>query len=352
MDFASFSAIPPRLRAVHDSQCTDRKRSPKHARLLQRHLPQMVQSEQVSISMDETKCEHRRVNHFTGAIYDVPRPQSHGFTILEPKFEPWRKALDMISKIHQAFANFSNDFRVELLTIFPLFGDFKITQISTGIEIIVEIKADHCVYAPNKEIPHMRHSQLSMGFTNRHIFTWKTQWDFLYTTTTKNRQQALFLPRDLIPPTWWNATPDNSGGTLEWPSTDVDILKDYTVDLASDYQLVTDIERVLCSTKRQRTSMKPQRSVPSAVRHVEPPTEVCVEGPNHGNLVGRAEDIVSRSGLNPRWRRWSSSQYQRGFGSNLHEQCRGKSYELWAAEALTELFRRRFVSIYLFKDRH
>ncbi|KAL8837442.1 MAG: hypothetical protein Q9170_002527 [Blastenia crenularia] len=39
-------------------------------------------------------------------------------------------------------------------------------------------------------------------------------------------------------------------------------------------------------------------------------------------------------------RRWHVRDYQRGFGSFLHEKCRGRTYEAWAVEVLTEVCRK------------
>lgn len=290
----------------------------------------------------QAKHYYNRINEHTGAKYDVPKPTRVTSELLEPGFLPWRRALEAITQIHEAFTECPGDFKPELLDIFPLYGDFKFVQRSTGTEIIVEIKSRQCEWELNSGEPYMRHHQYAIGFEGRHIFSWKTQWDFLLTKHEDAQTQALFLPRDLIPVSWWNADPTSPDKKLAWPSDAVGVLKDYVVDLTSNSRLVADIESIFHLTETDRTSVKAVNSIPEApYQFVRQP-----KAPGTQDEPGGTDDPPEIVPLNTdywRPRKWTSSSYQRGFGSSLHEDCRGNTYEVWAKEALWELCRARSV---------
>lgn len=174
----------------------------------------------------------------------------------------------------------------------------------------------------------MRHVQLQRG--DRHIFQWKVQWDFIY-TTQGDTEQALLLPRDLIPQTWWNWQPTQGRTCLEWPSDQLGLLREHVVNVTSASQLVIDVERILGSTQRRTESLVAQRPVPLDTSLLDPLYEEAWDE--------RAEDeVLEHTSLLER--SWSSEHYRRGFGSTEHGQCRGNTYEAWAAEVLMELCRK------------
>lgn len=175
--------------------------------------------------------------------------------------------------------------------------------------------------------------QHRMGLHSRYIFSWKAQWDFLYTQNLAHEAPtaALLLPRSLIPDAWWNADAAIND-LLEWPQETVHVARDYVVDLTSGRQLVADFERVLGLTQRRTGSMKALTQVP-----LSSSTDPLVE-----DLAGTtAVEESTFEGDVLRAHRWTSERYRRGFGSSVHEDLRGKTYEFWQAECLTELCRRR-----------
>ena len=136
--------------------------------------------------------------------------------MLEPTFPPWRTAMAISMRLHKAFADFSSRFGFENLDIYVLFGDFAFVHKPTGVEVIVEAKGKHCYYDLEGEATYMHHHQYVKGFDGRMIFSWRVQWDFLFTEHI-SEDKALFLPRDLIPKDWWNAS-SGSGKMLKWPT--------------------------------------------------------------------------------------------------------------------------------------
>lgn len=168
----------------------------------------------------------------------------------------------MIAVIHKAFLANWISFEVHLVDIFPISGDFKFVEKSTGVEMIVETKGGHCIFnLDQEEGGFMNHVQYPYGVRGRLIFSWKAQWDYIYTTNALcNKDEALFIPRDVIPPTWWNARPPHDQ-RLTWPSDHLDVLRQFIVHLTPCSQLVADIEGILRMRKRLTGSMQAQHPV-------------------------------------------------------------------------------------------
>ena len=297
-------------------------------------------------SATEAKGACHRINEHTGVTYSTPPLKTFGPVVLEPDFPPWRKAMTAVRGLHAAFEHSSHKYRVETLNVGPLFADFKFVHKVSNVEVMVEIKSQHCWFELKEEDAYMRHAQHAVGL-GRNIFSWRVQWDFLYTLPKQGRW-ALFLPRDLIPDDWWNRAP-SPGTELEWPAQDVHVLKHYTVDLSSAFSTVTDFERILDRAQRQGSmrAVLPAPAAPvqlrlrnSAFAHTE-----IDDVPNEKTEVAEDEPARAQDGeATYRMRQWSSRLYQRGFGSCDHEELRGDTYEVWAAEALTELCRNRLVT--------
>lgn len=264
-----------------------------------------------------------------------------------PHFPPWKWAMGDVRRLHTAFEQYSNRFIVEMLDIFPLFGDFKfVAKENPALQIIGECKSGHCEFELGGDnprgAPYMRHSQYAKGFEGRKIFRWATQWDFLFTINSKNEQQALLIARDLVPPFWWNKVPVGEPW-LWWPvnSADIFVLKECLIDLSSPSQLVADMERVLDFTKNLTKSVKAKHAVPIFPYYHDYVDEDYNEGGSPTRV--RHKEVIRPDG--PVWgpRQWSTGLYRRGFGSHLHGSMRGTTYEFWSAEVVTQLCRQRFV---------
>lgn len=148
-----------------------------------------------------------RVNVYTGVSFiHVPRPDSFDVSVLEPNFLAWRRALNEIMAMFRAFSRFSKKFRVNYCDIRPVFGDFRITHVLTDEDSFVEAKSLHCriVQVANTGSLLLQHSQTSLSSSNRAVFTWRSQWDYLYTHISSDLgpKQAFFVPRDKIPKSW------------------------------------------------------------------------------------------------------------------------------------------------------
>ena len=241
----------------------------------------------------------------------------------------------MVRVIYGAFEQYSKEYRVELVDIVPISSDFKIVHIATNTEVFIEAKRSHCHFQLQEyESAHMRHYRLARGLEGKGIFTWKANWDYIYTTHTgRDEVEGLFLPRDAIPSHWWNAGPGDR--ELEWPLEKLEDLKKYVVDLTSGDRLVTAVERVLKGNERDTGSMKAKKAVQIADLPLESFCEVAV----HPRSEQITEKEVDNSILQLR-HCWSTSTFRRGFGSSEHLEIRGRTYEFWAAEALTEICRK------------
>ncbi|KAL9042304.1 MAG: hypothetical protein Q9180_000700 [Flavoplaca navasiana] len=273
------------------------------------------------------------INKHTGVPFKVPALTRWEPSILEPSQPSKQTAQAMIEQIHSAFQGFSNIFRVEFNDNFPFLGDFKIVDLDRA-ELFVEAKLQNCQFQLEKGDPsnYMRHRQiLSLHGGIRLIFSWKAQWDFLYTASGN---EALFLPRDLIPTAFWL---DRTSEWLEWPADKLDSLREYMIDRSSPIDMVASIERIIQKAKSPSGSAKARDPIAVVPYHEEPMEELMFD-PGSQNAEA-PEDFWTVDGNIPRGR-WNSKGYRRGFGSPLHSVLRGNTYEYWAMEAITEIFRR------------
>ena len=248
---------------------------------------------------------------------DVPAPVPQRRSTLEPDFAPWRKGLKEIRRLYQAFRKYSQDFRIEFVRIAPLNGDFKIIYTEDGVRraVFVEMKSEHCRVSGDM----LEHAQAALGYTQRAIFTWKANWDYIFTHIDQDR--AILIPRDEIPKEWWNAAISTDRSfQLQWPAQKP--FEHYMIDLSSKRGSVRDLEGVLRRRQSETGSMRAQNTI-----------DIDVD-------TDRVDDESDDHDLRPQ-SKWSTRGFQRGFGSHLHEKLRGATYEVWASEALLKLCRQR-----------
>ncbi|KAI4125126.1 MAG: hypothetical protein LQ341_007002, partial [Variospora aurantia] len=286
-----------------------------------------------------------RVNIHTGVHYDVKPPEVYTSTVLEPSMASWKTGLRAVKEVYDAFQTQPSDFTLHFVEILPITGDFKLVHEGTGLELIVEAKKCHCDFdlgqGPDSS---MTHSQWAVGMSQRHcIFAWKAQWDFLYTTSRSGRE-ALFIPRDEIPQSWWNY----QGAELSWPQEDIDVLYQYVVQLEPATQLLEGIKRIL-QTRERNHPLKAQRSIAIEPIHVDAlaerttPKRETLEEPVAFSDGVDPDGPDSPDGLVAPTHGWHLQDYRRGFGSYRHTEGRGESYEAWAAAVLITICRQQSV---------
>ncbi|KAI4264878.1 MAG: hypothetical protein L6R42_000031 [Xanthoria sp. 1 TBL-2021] len=197
----------------------------------------------------------------------MPVPKASPADILMPRYDGWLNALKPIRYLQRAFRQYSNDFDVELCLIFPMFGDFKIKHRRDLSEVFVEHKSHKLDLKRDADgqISGMRHRpNYNLGKSDRYVFTWLTQWDFLLTTAinkTTGKEEALFLIRDNIPLDWWN---DFNRQWLDWPTTSHGNVQEWLIDLDSPEQAVRQIESILNRIKANQKTFKAKGYIPVA----------------------------------------------------------------------------------------
>ncbi|KAL9034962.1 MAG: hypothetical protein Q9180_005116 [Flavoplaca navasiana] len=222
------------------------------------------------------------VNEHTGVRFNVPVPTRHASTILRPDFVPWQNALDMVARVHKAF-KYTKNFRMEFVDLFPISGDMKLVHNATGTEILVEVKKGHCDFTLGEELEpsqrYMKHGQDVRGLRDKQVFSWKAPWDYIYTVQerSKRREEALFIPRDKIPKSWWNQIPLGADDyNLAWPANNIETVRQYVVDLRSPNSIATDIKRIIILTLDQTKSIKAQDDITIKKIHIKPLSELQV----------------------------------------------------------------------------
>ncbi|KAL8799106.1 MAG: hypothetical protein Q9182_006139 [Xanthomendoza sp. 2 TL-2023] len=297
------------------------------------------------------------INEHTGASYTVPRPVVYNPSVLEPSQPTKTTVHTQLVHFHRAFQNCSTTFRVEFVDVLPLLADFKLVDLRDGTQIFVEAKLGQCAFVlgNKKSSNYMYHMQYTQTTANegRLVFTWKVQWDFLY---TEFGHQALFIPRDMIPSTFWQ---ERTNAKVWWPEDTLDSLRSFVVNQSSASQMVADMERILSTLKSRKFTVKALEEIPVTPYYDEPLNELLFDSsepevpslsdllPRHvmspGGVLPQQNDIFPLADVVPSGRfghGWNSKHYRRGFGSPHHPQLRGSTYESWASEALMELCRK------------
>ncbi len=172
-----------------------------------------------------------------------------------------------VKALFGAFKQHSTKFRIELLALAPLLSDCKLVSIPTRQEIIVECKTGH--FELMREDAQgswcLFHQGCALGYAKKLIFSWRSQWDYLYTKLARSHD-GLFIPRDRIPKGWWNYPP-SKGEWLQWPATE-DWAR-YKIDGRTNESLVTGMERIL-----ERYPWKATEPIPLAYVSPESMTEI------------------------------------------------------------------------------
>ncbi len=299
----------------------------------------------------------RRANHYTGVSFvGVPPPEQFTSSVLEPGLLNWQKAMAEVQELHAAFKDFSLAFQIEVIVFAPLFGDLKIVEIATQEEIFVEAKKGHYrICRDETGSAAMLHKSYNIDM-DRRIFTWKAQWDYLWTHSPSHvpfdgrvgtsAADAYFIPRDAIPEHWWTHAPSlATDHMLKWSSKEPYTFSEYAVRFDTPDHLVRDIETILQRSKRQTNSMKPCRQIPLCPLHTVDIYEV--DSHPETRLIADEDSIDGRESLEANsedeshpLEKWSTSTFDRGYGSAAHPELRGLTYEVWAAESLIKLCRK------------
>lgn len=268
-------------------------------------------------------CRH---NEHTGAIFhNLPKPLLVPPIMLEPDFPPWKEALKSCMLLYRALQDHSTELCLDFNQYYRFFGDCKAIHRS-GVELFIECKSSHCRSFGSGASLRMDHLQTERG-SLQDLFSWKAQWDFLFTVPRiEDAAPAFLIPRDRIPREWWTAEFELDHW-LQWPEERSLELAKYVVDIRRPRLLASQAESILLdeqATPRKtsvRIPMKPW--APIAAHHDE-------TGPDGSHADTLAPEYT-----------WSSEGYVRGLGSFKHErtELRGNTSQSWSGEILMELSR-------------
>ena len=230
------------------------------------------------------------------------------------------------------------------MRVCPILGDLKFVDLTDGAECFVEAKKNHLRIIEDEETGSRiwQHKQDRLHFKQSAIFTWKVQWDFLYTTYTHQRdpddKRAFLIPRDEVPTHWWN-TPILERGDiwLDWPSNGTHGMEEYAIDMTADKLLVRDMVKILETRRLKCGSIKARNPIEMVPLHDLSLDEISTSLSDVENDSDDAEGDVN----NERRDAWSSSDYRRGFGSFRHPELKGATYDVWAAAVLMEICRQK-----------
>lgn len=142
-----------------------------------------------------------------------------------------------------------------------MFGVFKIKYRREHKSHKLDLKRD-----ADGQISGMRHlPNYNLGKSDRYVFTWLVQWDFLLTIAINKiigNEEALFLIRDIIPLDWWNHF------NRQWlysPTTSHSNVQEWLIDMDFPEQAVRQIESILNRIKAIQKTFKAKGYIPVAV---------------------------------------------------------------------------------------
>lgn len=238
----------------------------------------------LNISALITLANEIRVNPHTGVHYDEsPSSLNLGVSdpsVLEPTFAPWQKAIKQIEFLRKGFIEMESFYRVELILNAPLFGDCKLVNVGNDQEQFIECKSGSCQFEYDAEGRPcvLRHYQSRLGFSDVQIFTWKCQWDFLYTVAessgiSRPRHIAAFIPRDEIPQSWWNAPLEDdqaietSHYSLSWTVDEDRSFRDFVIEDLEDTSHL--VRRIIDIVEEHGSAQGPVPMAPIASKTLE-----------------------------------------------------------------------------------
>ncbi|KAL8809433.1 MAG: hypothetical protein Q9200_003424 [Gallowayella weberi] len=262
------------------------------------------------------------VNDYTGAVFEhpPPRPLSDSSGISPGKQQMGTyNAMLQVRQWFEAFRDYSERYRVELVGVAPLIADLKLVKKDTlEVVVFVELKRVHSRLIPGLSGSEILQHQQAASEHARLIFNWKVQWDFIFTATANKPDTAFLFPRGQIPASWWNI-PYSKPFQLQM----TDGFQQYRVDTGSMDAMVRDIEAILVKTKSINGSMEALDLVPLGYNSVSEPGE---------KRAGVVTDV-------PRPQQWGLSNPMRGFGFPEQADPRAYAYEVWVSEVINEMCR-------------
>lgn len=263
-----------------------------------------------------------RINPHTGASFpDVPPPQVRDLDVLRSDFRPWQIALSYVAQIGEAFKEYSQRFEIGLSDITPMMGDCKLVHVSTGREIVIEIKAGHCnikggIERRDGSIDHLVYGR---GVRGRMIFSWKVEWTYLFTTVYhagRDTGLALFVPRDSIPMSWWNEDPSTGHPeqrpVVQWSEDERFHWQDFIVSLTDPKHLVQDMEKILANNE-----WDPHNSIPVAPLPLHMLGDVLGNAPSAEEIIDEEVPAPSDAERNPHHQQTMIGRFKHHWSNEL-----------------------------------
>lgn len=259
----------------------------------------------------------------------IAQMEMHGIKALKPSFTLHKNASDAVGTLYRAFEKYSSKYRLKNLQFQPLLGDFKIEKTAQPRDpVFVEHKLNHIFITmqyDNSEDVLIKHQQAALGFTNRIIFEYRCQWDYLFTARPPF---ALFIHRDDIPLHWWNAP---AGEMLSW-RMEKQVYDRQVLNLQKIEEVVSRMTAILEDRNANATKAIPLPSMRESMELVAGGT--ADHAGEDGDEAAIDEPPVEASPSQEKRDRLRARRLTNGFGDRSEPNPRGNVYQQWAAHAL------------------
>ena len=212
----------------------------------------------------------------------------------------------------------------------PYLGDGKILHVKFGEESHFEAKNCNCVITRDKvsgmyQIQHQdgRKQESTKAAPYLYVFTWRAQWDYLYSRSRYGVNKALFVPRDKIPKSWWTA-PKVKDSWVEWPRDELKAAQKYIINTDTALGQVKAMEKILRRNPSKAQDPLEMNPMPASA------------------LLGEGETDVEDDSTYLNHEVWETNEYKKGHGSAAHGTLKEDTYAQWASEILIEICRARY----------
>ena len=166
----------------------------------------------------------------------------HSLFVLQSSFFSWIRALKQILHIQKTFKTHSTRYAIQFVLHNLYFDDMKIVSLKDEEKIFVELKSKHFRKKLDFdfEIEVFEHDQKNVEMSDKSVFVYKMQWDYLYSIIKHNSNfsQMLFASRDLIFFFWWNASVNVKNEMLQWSVNHKIAAKKFIIDTSDSKHLI------------------------------------------------------------------------------------------------------------------
>ena len=235
--------------------------------------------------------------------------------------------------MYHAFERYSRHYIVEFNECQSLFEDFKLLNEEKEIETFIEVKDRHCRLQlnSNDESLSLCHQRYRLGEKFYLMFSWKSQWNYLFTVLDKRysyeERSIVMLFRDEISLNWWNAYENNEETKFVWHESKLDYFANHLIETADMKVMIKIMKRI--------------------IRKYEPMTQNLILVVPRSEMIEIEDDMMTESNvdiIDVQFDQSSERHLSATKRKNQANYFKDRTYQIIAFEVLLRLCRHRYVA--------